>query len=100
SWTVLFNSQTSNEVVLPQLPEELQSWQINNYYTTGDLTTLQMDVKKYNGLDTYDSFLQTIIKNCEYKQHNVSDKIESVFKTNVGAYISRPDFFFFRNWYY
>lgn len=94
TWTVLFNSQTTNEVVLPKLPEELQSWNINNYYTTGDLNIEQIEVKKYNGLDTYDSFLQTIIKNNEFNQYKASDKIESIFKTNVGVYISRPDFSF------
>jgi len=95
TWIVLFDSQTTSEVVLPQLPEELQSWNINNYYTTGDLNIEQIEVKSYDGLDTYDSFLQTVIKNNEFNQHKVSDKIESVFKTNVGAYISRPDFSFF-----
>src|SRR5690606_1754914 len=94
TWIVLFNSQTSTEIVLPQLPQELQSWNINNYYSSGDLTTEQIEVKKYDGLDTYDAFLQTVIKNNEYNQLNVSDKVESIFKTNVGAYISRPDFSF------
>lgn len=95
TWIVLFDSQATNEVMLPQLPEELQSWNINNYYTTGDLNIEQIEVKRYNGLETYDAFLQTIIKNNEYQQHKVSDKIESVFKSNVGGYISRPDFSFY-----
>ena len=94
TWTVLFDSQTTNEVVLPELPKELQSWNINNYYTSGDLNIEQIEVKRYDGLDTYDSFLQTVIKNNEFNQLKVSDKIESVFKSNVGAYISRPDFSF------
>lgn len=94
TWIVLFDSQKTSEVVLPQLPEELKLWNINNYYTTGDLNIEQIEVKRYDGLDTYDTFLQTVIKNSLYQQHKVSDKIESVFKTNVGAYISRPDFSF------
>lgn len=95
TWTVLFNSQTTNEVILPELPEELKSWNINNYYVTGDLNIEQIEVKRYDGLDTYDTFLQTVIKNNEYQQHNVSDKIESIFKTNIGVYTSRPDFSFY-----
>lgn len=95
TWTVLFDSQSTTEVILPTLPEELQSWNIINYDTTGDFNIEQIEVKRYEGLDTYDAFLQTVIKNSTYKQHKVSDKIESIYKTNVGAYSSRPDFSFF-----
>lgn len=92
TWTVLFDSQATSEVVLPKLPSELQSWNINSYYTTGNLTTEQIEVKRYDGLNSYDAFLQSVIKNNEYNQHNVTEKIESIFKSNVGAYSSRPDF--------
>ncbi len=95
TWSILFNSQTTNEVVLPQLPEELNSWNINNHYTTGEFRIEQIEVKKYEGLDTYDRFLKTVIKNNEFNPHKVSDKIESVFKSNVGVHILRPDFSFF-----
>jgi len=105
TWTVFFNSQSSDEVVLPKLPQELQSWNINNYYNSGNLTTEQIEIKKYDGLNTYDAFLQTVIKNTEYKPHAVSNKIESIYRSNIGAesgievYIQRHDFVFFRNWY-
>lgn len=95
TWTVLFNSQTSNEVVLPQLPQELQSWNINNYYANGNMNIEQIEVKRYNGVSSYDTFLQTVIKNNEFNQHKVSDKTESIFKSNVGTYLSRPDFSFY-----
>jgi len=95
TWTVLFDSQTTSEIKLPELPEELTSWNINNYYTSGDLNIEQIEVKKYEGLDSYDAFLQTVIKNNVYQQHKVSGKIESIFKSNVGDYVLRPDFSFY-----
>lgn len=95
TWTILFDSQSTESVLLPQLPEELQSWNINTYYTSGDFNIEQIEVKKYNGLDTYTDFLQTVIKNNEFNPLKVSDKIESIFKTNIGTYSSRPDFSFY-----
>lgn len=95
TWTVLFDSQATTEVILPKLPSELQSWNINSYYTTGNLTTEQIEVKRYDGLNSYDAFLQSVIENNEYNQHNVTEKTESIFKTNVGTYSSRPDFSFY-----
>lgn len=94
TWDVLFDSQETSEITLPQLPDELKSWNITNYYNTGDLNIEQIEVKKYNGIDTYDSFLNTVIKNNIYQQYEATNKVESVFKTNTGTYISKPDFSF------
>lgn len=94
TWDVLFDSQETSEIMLPQLPDELKSWNITNYYNTGDLNIEQIEVKKYNGIDTYDSFLNTVIKNNIYQQYKATNKVESVFKTNTGTYISKPDFSF------
>jgi len=94
TWTVLFDSQNTTEVSLPDLPMELQSWNINTYYSTGDLELEQVEIKSFEGLDTYGSFLQTFIKNGEQRPLRASDKIESIFWNRQSVYSNRPDFSF------
>lgn len=95
TWIILFDSQRSQEIIVPEIPEELNQWNINNYYTSSDFSIEQIEIKKYQNINTYNNFLNSVIKNNEYDFKKVTPKTESVFKTNVGADIKRPDFSFY-----
>ncbi len=78
-WNLVFNSQTTDKVVLPEIPDELKSWGFYSFYENNDLFIWQTELKRYEGLPSYDDYLDKVIKNNEYF-YNVSPVMESKYK--------------------
>ena len=77
-WNIVFNSQTTSTVILPQLPEELSSWNINDIYNANTLEVQQVELKRYEGISSYEDYLLNSIKP-NLNSRKTSDNIESIF---------------------
>lgn len=77
-WNLIFNSETSNEVILPEIPEELQTWGFYDLYKNDNLKILQAEIKRYEGISSYDDYLTKVIKNNNFI-HTITPVMESKF---------------------
>lgn len=83
-WDILFDSQNNSTVPLPKLPEELKEWAFMDKYNNQNFESIenrdqrQIEVIRYEGLNSYDNYLQKVIQNNE-KWYMVSPERESVF---------------------
>jgi len=78
-WNLIFNSESTDKIILPELPEDLKSWGFNSFYEGNDLHIWQAEIKRYEGLSNYNDYLDKVIKNNEHF-YNVSPNVESRFK--------------------
>tara|TARA_R110000868_G_scaffold403147_1_gene680055 strand:- start:863 stop:3064 length:2202 start_codon:yes stop_codon:yes gene_type:complete len=77
-WNLLFNSQTTSNIILPKLPNELSSWNINDVYNSNTIEIQQVELKRYEGINSYEEYLQNSIKP-NLNSRKTSDFIESIF---------------------
>ncbi len=84
-WNVVFNSQDQNPIKLPELPEELQSWEFYTFYEQNDLKLEQIEVRKYQNVSNYAEYLEKVIKPNKH-WYLVSPKREVVFKRPISEH--------------
>ncbi|WP_293296031.1 Ig-like domain-containing protein [Allomuricauda sp.] len=83
-WHILFDSQNNSTVPLPTLPEELEEWIFIDKYNNQTFESIenkdqrQVEVIKYEGLTSYDEYLQKVIQN-NVKWYLVSPERESIY---------------------
>ncbi|GLU45549.1 Ig-like domain-containing protein [Allomuricauda sp. NBRC 101325] len=93
-WSLLFDSQSMTQVKLPQIPEELQTWGFYSIYTDSNLQVQQVEIKGYEGISDYDTYLNEIIQDHKFP-YTISPKMESKFKSSgQGYYYNTPNFLF------
>lgn len=81
AWNLIFNSETTDKVILPELPEEMQTWGFNDFYKNNDLRIWQVEIKKYEGIKSYNEYLNKVIKNNDFF-HKITPVMESKFKND------------------
>lgn len=86
-WEIYFDSQNQSRVTLPEIPEELQSWEFFNFYEQNNLDFHQIEIKRYEGLNSYKDFLEKAIKH-NTPDYLVSPKIESISNNPEGYFKS------------
>jgi hypothetical protein len=79
-WNIVFNSQNTDKIKLPKIPEELQSWGFYEVYDQQYLDVIQVELKRYDNIDSYDEYLTKIIKDNRHS-YLVSPVMESKFKS-------------------
>ncbi len=77
-WTVAYDSQNQNVIKLPEIPQEIQSWDFYTFYEQNQLYVSQLEIRKYEGIQDYKDYLEKLIKNNKYR-HLVSPKMEAVY---------------------
>lgn len=82
--TVLFDSQNTDVVTLPQIPEEMQDLHIYNVAQNEGFNLNQIHISSFDGITTYADYLDVVIKN-DKKEENISDVINTKMKANNGA---------------
>ena len=98
-WSIKFDSQNTTVVNLPEIPSEIQSWIFSGKYANEPIGTIEdsgqrnVELIKYEGLGTYEEYLQGIIKN-NMKWYLVAPIKESV-SDNPSSYNSPVDGFSF-----
>ncbi|WP_047419660.1 Ig-like domain-containing protein [Cellulophaga sp. Hel_I_12] len=78
-WNIIFNSQTTSTVILPKIPNELNSWNISQSYNTNNLDVQQVALKRYEGINSYEAYLIHSIKP-NLSSRKTTDFMETIFK--------------------
>ncbi len=91
-WNLIFDSQNISQVVLPKIPEELQTWGFYPLYENNELEVQQVELRSYESIPNYNEFLSSVIKDNKFP-YTISPKMESKFKSSVQSYYNRaPNF--------
>ena len=91
-WNLVFDSQEMDQVILPEIPEEIQSWGFYPLYENNNLKVQQVELRGYEGIIDYDAYLSSIIRESKFP-YTVSPKMESKFKSlSQGYYYRAPNF--------
>ncbi len=89
-WNLLFDSEKMDKIVLPKIPEEIQTWGFYQIYEQNTMEVQQAEIKRYDGIESYNEYLDKVIKNNEFS-YLVSPVMESTFKSSVnGVYFRAP----------
>nr|WP_288931245.1 Ig-like domain-containing protein [uncultured Allomuricauda sp.] len=91
-WNLVYDSQKMDQVILPQIPEEIQSWGFYTIYENDGFKVQQVEIKGFQGIPDYNSYLSGVIKDNKYS-FVVSLNMESKFNSTVQGYYNRaPNF--------
>ncbi|MET1260395.1 Ig-like domain-containing protein [Flagellimonas sp. DF-77] len=80
-WNTIINSQENDSFKVPELPEAIKAWDFHEDFLNKPFYVNQVDIKRYDGIPDYESFLQNVIRTT-VPPHLSSSKIESVYKRN------------------
>ena len=92
-WRILFDSEKTNEVVIPKIPEQLQNIPFFTLYGSNSFELQQTEISKFEGIDNYGHYLTEIIKE-NRNINNYSNKKETIFQSNPMIYFQFNDFVF------
>lgn len=85
SWELIYDSQQTNQVKLPDFPEEIKSWQFYEDFSNQTLQVRQVEIKKYENLVDFDDYITKIIAN-NRRPFSISNEIESIFINNESSF--------------
>lgn len=83
-WNIVFDSQNNSAIKLPVIPVELEEWVFNDTYnnqsfaSSEDYDQRQVELIRYENMDSFEEYLQKIIKDNE-KWYLISPVKESVY---------------------
>ncbi|MFC4219183.1 Ig-like domain-containing protein [Flagellimonas marina] len=83
-WNIVFDSQNNSAIKLPVIPVELEEWVFNDTYNNlsfaspEDYDQRQVELIRYVNMDSFEEYLQKIIKDNE-KWYLISPVKESVY---------------------
>ncbi|TRZ43787.1 Ig-like domain-containing protein [Robertkochia solimangrovi] len=80
SWRIRFDSQDRTSLVLPELPEELNSLDFYNYYDNNELHIRQAEITAYSNFSDYLTYIKQIICKDRNDHFTVSEKSETIYK--------------------
>jgi len=91
-WNLVYDSQKMDQVILPQIPEEIQSWGFYTVYENDGFKVQQVEIKGFQGIPDYNSYLSGVLKNNKYS-FTVSPNMQSKFNSTAQGYYNRaPNF--------
>lgn len=82
TWNIVFDSEKDNQIILPEIPEEIQTWGFYSLLEQGDYEVQQVEIQRYEGIDSYDAYVENILKN-NNRPYVISPNKEAVFKSAV-----------------
>lgn len=82
--TILFDSQNTDIVTLPQIPEEMKDLYIYNVAQNQGFDLNQIHFSSYNAITSYTDYLDSIIKE-NRNENEVSDIVETKMKARNGT---------------
>lgn len=97
-WTVVFNSQTMNEVTLPQIPSEMEYAKIDEQYAGNPLELKRVEVKKYDNMNDYSEYLDQILFTSKFIGR-ATPRFESIYSPSEDGYYYDSERGFFFNWW-
>lgn len=94
-WNLIFDSENTTTITLPELPEDIQTWGFNQLYEANALNVSQIEIMSFEGIPSYDTYLNETVKEGR-KFINVSNTMDTKFKNYNSTYYSEfPDLFFY-----
>lgn len=95
NWQILFDSKNTNNLILPELPEEMKDWEFGKIYGSKDILIERMVLYNLEGIPNYSEYLNSIIKNNE-STLKITPKVEAKFKNRRGnAWVIESDHFIY-----
>lgn len=94
-WQLEFNSQQETSITLPKIPEDMQSFAINNHYQNASFELLHLELLKFQGIDSYNEYITNIVKtNKSFKK--TAFQFQSIFKSEIDGYqpFTRSSYFY------
>lgn len=87
-WDITFNSQTTQTIALPQLPDEMERSNLLDLYKNNLMEVSSTELVTYRGVSDYAAYIQKVIK--DHKDPlQVTDGQELIYKGN-GPYHDGP----------
>lgn len=96
-WNLVFNGIENDEIVLPNIPSELQNFNFYSQYQNTQLEINRVGLLKYKNIDDYSDYLENIVK-----QNKVFGKSAPVFETIISVENGYQNFSnngYFFNWW-
>ncbi|NER11027.1 Ig-like domain-containing protein [Muriicola jejuensis] len=93
-WVITFDSQVSNEVIIPELPVELQSGQLNQLRDSGTLELLQTELRDYENVFSYDDFINDLVPINSYNRRKIT-RSDGIISNDFGGFYWMPQNNFF-----
>lgn len=91
-WKFVFDAQKTDELIIPELPEELNTWNIHNHVINGTLEPLQVELKSYEGISDYSTYLKNSVKE-NLSSKETSSRMDVIFKNKYNTYKHIEDLF-------
>ncbi|MFD2099278.1 Ig-like domain-containing protein [Flagellimonas iocasae] len=91
-WSLIFDVNQQDNVILPSLPVELESWRFHENYQSQEHNEKQVEIRKYENLSSYDEYLNQIIKDNQY-WYLVSPKKEIMYNSGATGAYNNPNHF-------
>jgi hypothetical protein len=92
-WRIIFNSEKTDTIIVPELPEVFQSTPLSENLTANTISIYQAELRRYENIPTYESYLNTVLKE-NRDPRDVSEKKEVIFQSDIPVYIEYKDLFF------
>ena len=77
-WSIIFDSEKTDLLTLPQIPDEIQSREFYQLFDNQYLQVQQVEIKGYEGIPSYQEYLKEIIMDNNFS-HVKSPVMESKF---------------------
>ncbi len=81
AWELIFDSKKTNEINVPEIPEEIRLWEFYESFSAQELQVRQVEIKKYENISDFGDYLKKIIAPNK-KPLSVSNSIQSIFINN------------------
>ncbi|MCK0157828.1 Ig-like domain-containing protein [Cellulophaga sp. F20128] len=77
-WNLVYDSATNDEIVLPEIPSELQNFGFYNQFQNAELEIQRVGLLKYKEVDSYADYIENIVlKNNSFGK--AAPQFESIF---------------------
>jgi len=97
-WGVVFNSQTMDQVTLPQIPSIMNYSKIYEQYSNGSFELKKVEIKKYDATNNYTEYLDQILFTSKFIGR-ATPRFESIYSPSEDGYYYDSERGFFFNWW-
>ncbi|WP_422081131.1 hypothetical protein [Ulvibacterium sp.] len=94
NWRIIFDSQSTSKIVLPELPEEIKAWEFGKLHDSNKLLVERVLLHSYEGIPNYSDYLDKVIKTNENILH-ITPNLQAKFINRRGnQWVIEDDSFF------
>jgi len=95
NWSFLFDSQNTDKIILPELPEDIKTSEFGNIHDSNNLLIERVLLHGYEGIPDYSDYLDKVIKTNE-NILNITPNVQAKFINRRGnQWVIESDNFFY-----